>query len=95
VENSEGRTHLEKPCVDVRKTENKFYINRRGTSGQDCSDSGQGDWRATVITKMKFRVPYNAGISWLAKELFFSQEGLCSTQIVSQTVSQSSHLVSR
>lgn len=82
MENSEGRTHLEKPCVDARITENKFYINRRGGSGQDCSDSGQRDWRATVITKIKFLVPYNAGTSWLAKELFSSQEGLCSTQIV-------------
>ena len=57
VENSEQRTHLENPCIDVRIKENKFYINRRGGSGQDCSGSGQGDWRATVNKKMKFRVP--------------------------------------
>jgi hypothetical protein len=43
VENSEGRTHLEKPCVEMRITENKFYINRRGVSGYNCSESGQGD----------------------------------------------------
>jgi hypothetical protein len=57
VENSEGRTHLERSCVDVRIKEKKFYINRRGGSGQDCSDSGQGDWCATINIKMKFRVP--------------------------------------
>jgi hypothetical protein len=43
LKNSEGRTHLEKPSVDVRITKNKFYINKRGGSGQDCSDSEQGD----------------------------------------------------
>ena len=51
-----GRTHLEKRRVCVRITENKFYINRRGGSGQDCPDSGQGNWRANVNTKMKFQV---------------------------------------
>ena len=43
MKNSEGRKHLEKPCVDVRIIENKFYINRRGGGGQDFSGSGQGD----------------------------------------------------
>jgi hypothetical protein len=35
-------------------------------------------WQALVNAVMKFRVPQNAGNSWLAENLLASEEGLCS-----------------
>jgi len=45
-------------------------------------------WQAVVYVVMKFQVHIMLGISWLAKELLTSPEGLCSILSVSQSVSQ-------
>ena len=41
-------------------------------------------WQAVVNVVMKFQVHIMLGISWLAKELLASPEGLCSILSVSQ-----------
>ena len=40
------------------------------------------DWQAVVDTLINFRVPYDAGISWLVEGLLTSKEGLFSMQLV-------------
>ena len=45
-------------------------------------------WQAVVYVVMKFQVHIMLGISWLAKELLTSPEGLCSILSVSQSVSK-------
>ena len=45
-------------------------------------------WQGVVNVVMKFQVHIMLGISWLAKELLASPEGLCSILSVSQSVSQ-------
>jgi hypothetical protein len=45
-------------------------------------------WQALVNVVMKFQVHIMLGISWLAKELLASPEGLCSILSVSQSLSQ-------
>jgi hypothetical protein len=46
-------------------------------------------WRAFVNAVMNLRVHKMQGISWLVEKLLASQEGLCSMELVSQSVSQS------
>jgi len=41
-------------------------------------------WRTLVSAVMNLRVPWNAGISWLAANQLASQEGLCTTEWVSK-----------
>ena len=48
-------------------------------------DWDRDNWRTLVSVAMKLRVPWNAGISWLAEDLLASQEVLCSMELVSQS----------
>jgi hypothetical protein len=41
-------------------------------------DQDRGKWCTVVNTVMNTQVPYNAANSWLAENIFASQEGLCS-----------------
>jgi len=40
------------------------------------------DWQAVVDTLINFRVPYDAGISWLVEGLLISKERLFSVELV-------------
>ena len=85
----EGKRPLGRPR---RRWEDKMDLQKVGCGGMDCIDVAQDRdrWRALVSVVMNFRVPQNAGISWLAENLLASQEGLFYIEL---WVIRTSHLV--
>ena len=72
-----------------------MYVQGTEWEGVDWTELAQDgeNWPAVVTTAIDFGVHKMPYISWLAEELLASEEGFCSMEVVSQSVSQSVSLL--
>jgi len=83
-EHQKERDHLEE--LGIRhKWEYRIIMDLRDVGCEDMDrihlTSGRDHWWALVNTIMNLQVPWKI-ISWLSKQLFASQEGLCCMELV-------------